>query len=245
MRTRCVVVLAATGLSLALAQSAAAADLSLPPVYKAPPPVFSWTGWYIGVNGGGGWGQTSHTATAGITDIPGLPALTTGNFNTRGGLAGGTVGYNYQTGPWLLGAEADLDWSNIRGTFNGSVPIPGGTAPFSLSSQLQWLETTRLRAGVVWDRALFYGTAGAAMGGLNATASASAAASGIGAAVTASDTQTRFGWTAGAGVEYAFTNYLSGKLEYLYVDLGSQNQIVVDNVKFSTNIVRGGLNLHF
>jgi outer membrane immunogenic protein len=148
-------------------------------------------------------------------------------------------------GNWLLGAEADLDWSNIQGTFNGVVPIPGGTAPFSLSSQLQWLETTRVRAGFLWDHALFYGTAGAATGGVTATANASAAASGVGAAVTAADTQTRFGWTAGAGVEYAFTNYLSGKVEYLYVALGSQNQIVVDNVKFQTNIVRAGLNLHF
>jgi outer membrane immunogenic protein len=246
MRTRIVFLLAATGLSLALAPPASAADLSLPPIYKAPPPqIFSWTGGYIGVNGGGGWGQTSHTATAGITGIPGLPSLTTGNFNTHGGLVGGTVGYNYQIGPWLLGAEADLDWTNIQGTFKGVVPIPGGSAPFSLSSQLQWLETTRVRAGVVWDHALFYGTGGAAMGGLNATANASAGASGLGAAVTASDTQTRFGWTAGGGVEYAFTSYLSGKVEYLYVGLGSQNQIVVDNVKFTTNIVRGGLNLHF
>jgi outer membrane immunogenic protein len=57
-------------------------------------------------------------------------------------------------------------------------------------------------------------------------------------AVTPSDTQTRFGWTAGGGIEYAFNNYLSGKVEYLYVGLGSQNQIVVDNVKFSTNVVR-------
>ena len=180
-----------------------------------------------------------------LTGVPGLPALTTGNFNTSGGLAGGTVGYNYQFNWFLVGAEADLDWSNIRGTFNGAVPIPGGTAGFSLSSQLQWLETTRVRAGFVWDHALIYGTAGAALGGLNATANASAAASGIGAAVTASDTQTRFGWTAGGGVEYAFTNYLSGKVEYMYVDLGSQNQIVIDNVKFKTNIVRAGLNLHF
>jgi outer membrane immunogenic protein len=64
-------------------------------------------------------------------------------------------------------------------------------------------------------------------------------------AATAADTQTRFGWTAGGGVEYAFTNNLSGKVEYLFVDLGSQNQIIVDNVKFTTNIVRGGVNLHF
>jgi outer membrane immunogenic protein len=207
--------------------------------------VFNWTGWYIGINGGGGWGQTSHTAAVGITGIPGLPGLTTGNFNARGGVVGGTLGYNYQFSQFLVGAETDLDWSNIRGTFNGSVVIPGGSAGFSLSSQLQWLDTARVRAGMVWDRVLFYGTAGAALGGVNATAQASAAASGIGAAVTAADTQTRFGWTAGAGVEYAFTDNLSAKLEYLYVGLGSQNQITIDKVNFNTNIVRGGINLRF
>lgn len=243
MRTRFLILLAAAGLGVAMARPASAADLSLPPIYKAPPPMyFTWTGWYVGLNGGGGWGQTNHTATFGVT---GIPAVTTGNFNTNGWLGGGTVGYNYQMGQWLVGAEADLDWSNIRGTFNGSVAIPGGTAPFSMTSQLNWLDTTRVRVGWVWDHALFYSTAGAAMGGVTATANASAAASGVGAAVTAADTQTRFGWTAGAGVEYAFTNNISAKLEYLYVGLGSQNQIVFDNVKFSTNIVRGGINLHF
>jgi outer membrane immunogenic protein len=218
MRTRFIVLFAAAGLSLVLARSASAADLSLrPPSYNSPPPaLFSWTGWYVGVNGGGGWGTTSHAASVGISGIPGIPALSTGNFNTGGGIAGGTLGYNYQFGYFLAGVETDLDWSNIRGTFNSTVPaVPGGT--FSLSSQLQWLDTARGRVGVVWDHALFYGTAGAAFGGLNATAKASAAVSGVGAAVTASDTQTRFGWTAGGGIEYAFNNYLSGKVEYLYV----------------------------
>jgi len=149
-------------------------------------------------------------------------------------------------GQWLVGAEADLDWSNIRGTFNGTVPVAGvGAAAFSLSSQLNWLDTTRVRVGWVWDHALFYGTAGAAVGGVTATAAASAAAGGLGAAVTAADTQTRFGWTAGAGVEYAFNNYLSAKVEYMYVNLGTQTQINVDSVKFNTNIVRAGVNLHF
>jgi outer membrane immunogenic protein len=191
---------------------------------------------YAGVNGGGGWGQTSHTATF---TAPGIPALTTGNFNTSGGILGGTIGYNYQFGQWLLGGEADLDWSNIQGTFSGTAL--GGAAAFSLSSQLNWLETTRARVGWVWNRALFYGTAGAALGGVTTNASATAA----GAAITASDTQTRFGWAAGAGVEYAFTNNISAKVEYLHVDLGTQTQINFDSVKFTTDIVRGGLNLRF
>jgi opacity protein-like surface antigen len=157
---------------------------------------------------------------------------------TRGGLAGGTIGYNYQLGQWLVGAEA---WSNIRGTFNRTA----GAAAFSLSSQLNWLDTTRVRVGWVWDHALFYGTAGAAVGGVTTTASASAAIGGLGAAARAADTQTRFGWTAGSGVEYAFNNYLSAKVEYMYVNLGTQTQINVDSVKFNTNIVRAGVNLHF
>jgi len=188
------------------------------------------------VNGGGGWGQTNHTASF---TAPGLPALSTGNFKTSGGIVGGTIGYNYQFGQWLLGGEADLDWSNIQGTFNGAAP--GGAAAFSLSSQLNWLETTRARVGWVWNRALFYGTAGAALGGVTTSASATAA----GAALTASDTQTRFGWTAGAGIEYAFTNNISAKVEYLHVDLGTQTQINVDSVKFTTDLVRGGVNLRF
>jgi outer membrane immunogenic protein len=235
---------AAAGLGAALAQSASAADLSMPPIYRGPPPAyFTWTGWYVGLNGAGGWGQTNHTATV---NAAGLPPVTTNNFNTSGWLGGGTIGYNYQMGQWLVGAEADLDWSNIRGTFNGTVPVAGvGAAAFSLSSQLNWLDTTRVRVGWVWDHTLFYGTAGAAVGGVTATAAASAAAGGISGAVTAADTQTRFGWTAGAGVEYAFNNYLSAKVEYMYVNLGTQTQINVDSVKFNTNIVRAGINLHF
>jgi outer membrane immunogenic protein len=236
MRNRFVVLLAAAGFGIGFAHSAAAADLAAP-FYKAPPlATFGWTGWYAGVNGGGGWGQTSHTATF---TAPGIPALTTGNFNTGGGIIGGTIGYNYQFGQWLLGGEADLDWSNIQGTFSGTAL--GGAAAFSLSSQLNWLETTRARVGWVWNRALFYGTAGAALGGVTTNASATAA----GAAITASDTQTRFGWAAGAGVEYAFTNNISAKVEYLHVDLGTQTQINFDSVKFTTDIVRGGLNLRF
>ena len=106
---------------------------------------------------------------------------------------------------------------------------------------MNWLETTRARVGWIWNRAVFYGTAGAALGGVTTSASAA----GAGAALTGSDTQTRFGWTAGAGIEYAFTNNISAKVEYLHVDLGTQTQITVDSVKFTTDLVRGGINLRF
>ncbi|MGA8651485.1 MAG: outer membrane beta-barrel protein, partial [Xanthobacteraceae bacterium] len=110
----------------------------------------------------------------------------------------------------------------------------GSCAGQGCETKSNWLATVRGRAGYAWDRVLFYGTGGAAFANVQA---------GAGALPFSSSTQT--GWTAGAGVEYAFTNNISAKVEYLYVGLGSQNQIVFDNVKFSTNIVRGGINLHF
>jgi len=105
--------LAMASVAFVFAGSAYAADL--PVAFKAPPPapVFSWTGWYFGVNGGGGWGTTDHTAS--IT-VGGMPApLTTGNFNVTGALVGGTAGYNFQMGHWVWGVETDLDWANVSG----------------------------------------------------------------------------------------------------------------------------------
>jgi outer membrane immunogenic protein len=223
--------------AVVFAGSAYAADL--PVAYKVPPvPVFSWTGWYFGVNGGGGWGTTDHTAS--IT-VGGMPApLTTGDFNVSGTLVGGTAGYNFQMGQWVWGAETDLNWANISGTFNGVIAGPG--IPFSLSSKLNWLDTTRVRAGWTFDHTLLYATAGAAFGGLTTTAGTVIPGFVVG---SAAETQTRFGWTAGVGLEHAFTPSISAKIEYLHVDLGTQTQLLIDNVKFTSEIVRGGLNLKF
>jgi outer membrane immunogenic protein len=237
MRKVLVVITAAIA-SVGLAHLAAAADLAVAPIYKSPPPppAFSWTSFYLGANGGGGWGQTSHT-----TDPTAVLSFSTGNFNTTGGVAGGTFGYNYQTGAWVLGAETDLDWAGIQGTATITPIIAGLPATFSRSSQLMWLDTARARVGWAYDRVLFYGTAGAAFGGVQATREVSIAAF----APAASDTETGFGWTAGGGIEWAFLYNLSAKIEYLYVDLGSQTHLLDDSVKFNANIVRAGLNVKF
>ena len=131
--------------AFALPGIANAADLAVPPAPAiiVPAPVLSWTGPYVGLNGGGGWGTTDHTFTGVAAGL----SASTGNFKITGGLAGGTWGYNYQVGAWVFGAESDLDWANIRGTFTATVP---GVVTGSLSTKLNWLSTYRARVGYTW-----------------------------------------------------------------------------------------------
>jgi outer membrane immunogenic protein len=215
----------------ALGGIANAADLSLKarpaPSDFSPIPISTWTGIYVGLNGGGGWGTSSHTNLLG--------GGASGDFDVSGGLFGGTIGYNYQfSGPWVAGLEADLDWADINGT-------QAATRGF-VSSHLDWLDTFRARLGYSFGPGLLYVTGGAAYGGVAAQAFGTGGLAGAG---IVGGTETRFGWTIGAGYEYRFTPQLSGKLEYLYVDLGTDTQLLADNVKYNTNIFRGGLNWRF
>jgi outer membrane immunogenic protein len=202
-----------------------AADLSRP-VYTNPPPMppayYQWTGFYLGINGGGAWGSSSWDST--------------GSFDTSGGLVGGTIGYNWQTGPWVLGLEGDIDWADIKGTTNVPGCIGGGC-----SSENDWLGTARGRVGYAFNGWMPYVTGGAAFGDVEATH----------AGATGQST-TQLGWTIGAGFEFAVVNNLTAKVEYLHYDLGSfqcglncGNGFVNDNVDFNANVVRGGLNLRF
>jgi outer membrane immunogenic protein len=201
---------------------------------------YSWSGAYVGLNGGFGWGRTNHTASLTV----GGAGATTGDFDANGGLFGGTLGYNRQIGQYVVGLETDLDWSNIKGSFGRTAVAPiVGAVSFSLGSELKWLDTTRVRVGWANDRTLLYVAGGAAFGGLTTTASANAALLGFAVAATAGDTLTRFGWTLGGGIEYAFNDMFTGRVEYLYVDLGTQTHMLVDSVKFTTSIVRGGVDM--
>jgi outer membrane immunogenic protein len=188
------------------------------PVYVGP--AFSWTGFYAGINGGYGFGKSSWS---------GPPS--TGNFNVNGPLVGGTLGYNLQTGSWVFGLEADLDYSWIKGS---TITTCAG----SCETKDTWLATGRGRIGYAWDRWLPFITGGAAYGSEKATLAG------------ASESKAKFGWTAGAGVEYAFLGSWSAKLEYLYVDLGKWSCSaatcgVASDVTFKTSLVRVGLNYRF
>jgi len=206
-------------LAAAMATPSVAADLPRP-VYKGPAyvaPVFTWTGFYVGINGGYGMGTSDWN--------PGP------EFEIKGWLVGGTLGYNLQTGNFVWGVEADIDWTNIKGD---SGCMGGGRCETSIT----WLATGRGRIGYAFDRFLPYITGGAAYGQVKMDPPGAG-----------DDSEGRFGWTVGAGVEWAFAPAWSAKLEYLYVDLGTMSCSIAacggresDN---KLNIFRGGINYRF
>jgi outer membrane immunogenic protein len=209
---------------VALAGSAAAADLSARPApyYGAPvyaPPPYSWTGFYVGVNGGGGFGGSNWDST--------------GSFDISGGLIGGTVGYNYQWGLAVLGVEGDIDWTNLKGS-TSAFCAPGCTTSNT------WLSTVRGRLGYAAGRFMPYVTGGAAFGNIRASVPG-----------LAGGTNDATGWTIGGGIEAAITGNWTAKAEYLYVNLGNFNcgincgAAVIDNVSLHTNILRAGVNYKF
>jgi outer membrane immunogenic protein len=228
--------------------SAMAADMA-PRYAKAPvvAPVvaYSWTGCYIGVEGGGAWGRSRHDG------FPPGPIDLTRNFDVSGGLIGVEAGCNYQIAPsWAVGVEGDISWTNKNGSaFDLGA---GGVPTFRSTTQENWIATFRGRIGPTWDRLWLYGTAGGAVADVQATLNTNI----VGFPIF-QETVTHWGWTAGVGLEYAITNNWTVKGEYLYVRLqneafrfGNNPQIIQINaqrsgVNLDNNIVRVGLNYKF
>lgn len=176
-----------------------AADLpTKAPLYAAP--VFSWTGFYVGINGGAGWADTDSVFAAGI------------GLDMTGGFFGGQIGYNWQFGQFVIGAEIDGQWANISDT----VGVPG-IATFE--SNIDFFGSARLRAGyAIQQQALIYLTGGVAFANNEITLSAP-----IIAIPAFSDNQTHVGWTVGAGLEFAFSPHWTAKVEYRYASYGSED----------------------
>jgi outer membrane immunogenic protein len=203
----------------AMATPSFAADLPRP-AYKAPiytAPYFSWTGFYVGINGGYGFGRSEISNALGST----------GRFDVKGGVVGGTLGYNYQTGSFVFGAEGDFDYSALKGS------DPTNT----IEVKNRYLGTARGRIGYAFDRFLPYITGGYAYGQLRESS------------VLGSESHGKSGYTLGGGLEYAFLGAWSAKVEYLYVKLSDSTCVtacgVPSSVDFKTNLVRVGLNYRF
>jgi outer membrane immunogenic protein len=198
-----------------------------PPAYGPPPfRVYNWTGFYLGLNGGGVLGKTSWGS---------LPDVTSGSVSNAGGLFGGTIGYNLQAGDSVvLGAEADLDWSSLKAT------IPATSAPSCVTNcqlSMPGLATVRLRGGYSFGGVLPYLTGGVAISQFNA---------GIEGTPFGTQSSDNLGWTLGGGVEFVITGDWRAKAEYLYMDLngftctGACNGALSLNTR--ANVFRVGVN---
>jgi outer membrane immunogenic protein len=194
--------------------SAFAADLpsrAAPPVYLPPPPVFSWTGVYIGGQIGYQWGTSSTTA------LTAVGPQSQASYSPNGVVGGAHIGYNYQIAQFVLGLEGDVNGSGYQGSgFNNA-----GIVQHSTREDIQG--SIRGRVGAAWDRALIYATGGVAIGSLHNSY--------LNTSDGRSDTfdTTRVGWTVGGGVEYAITNNWSLRAEYRYTDYGHYNDFLANS----------------
>jgi len=223
--------------------AARAADMPLKAPPLSPAAAWIWAGLYVGIEGGGGWGRAEDTDSTGFDS---------GRFNVSGGLIGGTIGYNWQLNQFVLGLEGDGSWADIKGSTSGTVATCGG-APPNCNSKLEAISTIRGRIGATgilpWSNVLPYVTGGLAVGSLNGSEGTTPSAGAVG-----SGTSTVEGWTLGGGLEARLDRAWSIKAEYLYVDLGNHvifndtlfgGAIVGQDVRYTTNIARVGLNYRF
>jgi outer membrane immunogenic protein len=200
--------------ALMLASGAQAADLARP-VYKAPiapPPAWTWTGFYVGGTLGGVVGHDS------ITNDPASNALllnTPISTNAAGVIGGLEAGYNWQVSQIVLGIEADVSWSSLKQS-GTATDFFGLTDTFS--SRLDALSTVRGRLGWAFDRTLLYATGGVAFADLKDQL--------IEPAFTIAPSSSVTGWTVGGGVEYALTDHWTAKAEYLHVGFGNRTATV-------------------
>jgi outer membrane immunogenic protein len=224
--------------ALAACGSAHAGFLDPAPAYPVPSPapgypvksanimpaVYDWTGFYVGINGGGSWGHVPWSSD---------PDAMAGNVTVSSGLVGGTIGYNAQNlGRFVVGEEFDFDWRSFAAT----VPTPSCAPGCEFKSG--WVSTARLRFGYAFDRFLPYVTGGLSIGDI--TQDIVGQPFGVAESVS-------FNWTAGAGLEFVVSGPLTAKLEYLYVNHTRTDCTVECNggpihMGLNENIFRVGLN---
>jgi outer membrane immunogenic protein len=232
MRSKLLATSALTSSTAFAAGAALAADMPL----KAPPmaPPFSWNGCYVGLNAGGASVNVGQQIT-----IPGVISIDNGG---RQGsfIGGGQVGCNWQFDPqWVVGIEGDVDYLNASRTGAFRFRFAGEDTTGAQSSRLRWLSTVRAKLGYAWGRTLLYGTGGLAVGNVDSSLAAVSRNANNGvftAQFAGSLSETRVGWTAGVGLEHAFTDRVSAKLEYLHFDLGSPGYNVVRVAGASTSL---------
>jgi outer membrane immunogenic protein len=216
--------------ALGVAAPASAADLAARPYTKAPPPMmaalYDWSGFYLGVNGGGGWSRKcwDRTSTAGVPVVPAVPE---GCHDATGGVAGGQIGYRWQAGSWVFGLEAQGDWADLKGS-NTSLIVPPVlftlqglpivVPPLKNQSRIDGIGLFTGQVGFAWDRALLYVKGGAAV-----TADRYRGFDSVTGIAQDSASETRWGGVVGTGVELAFAPNWSVAFEYDHLFMGTRN----------------------
>jgi outer membrane immunogenic protein len=267
--------LPATAVALAFfAGSALAADLPSqkgpPPAYLPPPPLLTWTGFYVGVNAGYTWNDSNvvslpsfDTGAGGFTSGQLVAAIPTAfSLTSDGFIGGGQVGYNWQFGnSFVAGVEADIQ-GIASGSRSAAFATPVGIlwqpTVTQVSRSQDYLGTVRGRLGYLFTPTLLvYGTGGLAYGQTSLSASTFGPTWNPPLAGATTYSETRVGWTAGGGVEWMFAPNWSAKAEYLYYDLGTVTAPTIyyaygaaltgiaPSARFNGHIVRAGLNYHF
>lgn len=251
--------------ALALSTTAAAAADMAPRYTKAAPavidPVYNWTGFYVGLNAGGSWTDSSffmdltpctlagscvggrvfgNQANQALASALGTgPAGRSANFT-----GGGQAGYNWQVQRTVFGIEADIQYFDPSlGLVGTGIATTGDPVTVRQSLHSNWLATIRGRLGYAWNRTLLYVTGGAAISDLRYSQSIVTTLAGASGALSVSDT--KFGWTAGAGFEYGFSPNWSLKGEYLFVrfdGLSGQSALVATDGSGNSNIYNAAVN---
>jgi len=205
-----------------LTTTARAADLPTPGPYAPPPAympaIYNWTGFYFGAHVGVNILTDDVSAdTGGVLLTPG-PSVT---YNPVGVIGGGQIGANYQTGAWVLGVEGTIASSNVSGSaVAASTLIPGLSV--RSTSALHWVATATGRVGYAFNTLLLYAKGGGAWAGVQYFQDVLSPPAGP-VFLSQSNSSTRIGWTAGLGLEYGLTEHVSGRLEYDFMDFGTQS----------------------
>ena len=239
-------------ISVLVSSSALAADMRYPaprgpaPVYAAPPPppppAFSWTGFYIGAQGGYGWGETDESF---LRDPNRANFLGSQSYDINGGLAGGVIGYNWAMAGFIIGIEGEGNWANIKGS---SGVISTGVNDF-YDTEIRGLTTVKGRLGMGFDRTMLYVTGGGAWASVRSRYNPANSGNCFNTVCESRDTHS--GWVVGAGGEWAFTPNVSFKIEYNYVSLDTSdlrytsanlNRSEFDN---DFSVIKAGVNFRF
>ena len=236
--------------------AAGAADLGARPIGKspvmAPVALYNWSGFYIGGHGGGLFGEKDWT------DATFLPPLSLGSHDVEGFLAGAQAGFNIQTGNFVFGIEGQWSWTNSDGEHTCLQPIVvigGPVIPgINCRTEMDWVATVAGRVGYAFNNVLLYGKGGIAFASEEHSIFLTGLPPPAGPALTGGG-DTRTGWMAGAGIEYGITPNWSAKIEYNYMDFGSEqidfrdpltNLLIVSmDIDQQVHVVKAGINYRF